>query len=528
MKKINKILFIIPSYSDNVIDNYTNSVVLPYGVLSLASYIDLHCKGISIKVLDFNIINTHEILKKEMVLFDPDMVGISVMYNPCKKYIAPFASIIKGIKPETLLIAGGILATNMAKEVLMESNLIDAVCFGEGELPLRDLINSNDILKTLKEHPSLISREALEGGKIPKQSFINDLDEIPPLNYSLVDITKYKSRISSKDGTEKLTLPIHSTRGCPYSCIFCCSAANHGKKTRYMSAHRFLGDVEKMTEKHKITKLSIDDDQFLFNRERTKEILIGLAKFNIELEMANGLTVKFIDDEIASLLKKAGLKIAVMAIESGSQRVLSEIIKKPLKIEQIAPAVKALKSNGLSIHTFFIIGFPGETEEDRRLTRELILDIGFDWNGIFIATPYKGSRLYELCVQKGYINEQTIANATIYKCEITAPGIDPLKITKEAYLMNLDVNFVNNYNYANGFYKKAATYFKGVADKYPTHAFAHYYLAKTMEKNADSNIDKINNHLKKYEEIIESNIEWQEYAKHFNIEKPGVLNAYKR
>lgn len=298
MKKINRILFVIPSYSDKVIDDYTTSVVLPYGVLSLASYLELHCKCISIRVLDFNIVNSkqnaYKILKKEIISFNPDISGISVMYNPCKKYVAPFADVIKAIKKETLLIVGGILATNMTKEVLMESNLIDAVCFGEGELPLRDLVNSKDILKTLNEHPSFILPGALEHGKTPKQSFVYDLDDIPMLNYSLVDITKYKSRISSKDGKEKITLPIHSTRGCPYSCIFCCSATNHGRRIRYMSTHRFLSDVKKMKEKYKITKLSIDDDQFMFNRERVIEILTGLADLNLELEMANGLTVKYI------------------------------------------------------------------------------------------------------------------------------------------------------------------------------------------------------------------------------------------
>lgn len=181
-----------------------------------------------------------------------------------------------------------------------------------------------------------------------------------------------------------------------------------------------------------------------------------------------------------------------------------------------------MKSNGLSVHTFFVIGFPGETKEDRRLTRRLILDIGFDWNGIFIATPYKGSRLYELCIEKGYISEQNIVNATIYKCEISAPGIDPLKITKEAYMMNLDMNFVNNYNYVNGFYEKAAAYFKGVVDKYPAHAFANYFLAKTMEKITDSNNDTINKYYDKYVKIIEVDSKWREYAKHFNLEKAGV------
>ena len=519
-KEINRVLFVIPSYSDNLIDSYTNSVVLPYGVLSLVSYLEHYCPHIKFKVLDFNVKSKDqkddEILRNEIINFQPDMVGLSIMYNPCKKYIEPFSSVIKKIDSEIFIIAGGIMATNMTREVFAESNLIDAVCFGEGEIPLKDLLTSEDMLLTLKEHKSLFLPNAFEEGKKPIASFVYDLDEIPLLNYSYVDITKYSNRITSKDGSNLVSLPIHTTRGCPFECIFCCSAANHGRKVRYMSAKRFIDDVKQMIEKYHIKKLSIDDDQFLFNRERAKEILIGLSELNIELEMANGLTVKYIDDEMACLLKNAGLKIAVLAIESGSQNVLSKIIKKPLKLEEIAPAVAALKKYGLNVHTFFIIGFPGETEEDRELTRELIIDIGFDWNGIFIATPYKGSRLYELCIQNGYLTEEKIAGATIYRCEITSPGIDPIYITKKAYLMNLDVNFVNNYNYRQGHYEKAVSYFKSVADKYQDHAFAHYYLAKAMEKTANSD-DKIKEHFSKYEEIIKSYNEWKEYAEHFNL-----------
>lgn len=516
---IKKIIFIIPSYSDDVINNYTNSIVLPYGVLSLASYLEAHCSNVKCKVLDFNIINGNvpERLEKELIEFKPDMVALSVMYNACKKHIGPFAKIIKEVDPEVFLIVGGIIATNMTNEVIGESKLIDAVCYGEGEIPLRDIINSDDISMTLKKHPSLSTPFDYKAGKNISATFVENLDDIPPLNYSIVDFDKYKSRISSKDGEEKTTLPIHSTRGCPFDCIFCCSAANHGKKIRYMSAKRFLSDVRYIINNFNITKISIDDDQFLFNRDRAIEILKGLVELNIEIEMANGLSVKFIDNEIASLLKKAGLKIAVLAIESGSPYVLNKIIKKPLKLEQVATAVKALKKNGISVHTFFIIGFPGETQEDRNLTRELILDIGFDWNNIFIATPYQGSRLYELCVENGYLSNNDTSESTLYQCRITAPGIDPEEITRKAYLLNLDVNFVNNSNFSHGFYEKAKNYFKAVADKYPSHAFAHYFFAQTLEKIKDSDKTLIAKHYEKYEEIIRTNDVWNKYSKYFKI-----------
>jgi anaerobic magnesium-protoporphyrin IX monomethyl ester cyclase len=518
-----KVLFIIPSYADAVIDKYAlPSCVVPFGVLSLASYLEYHCANIECKVLDFNngvrnIIEQCKTIESQMLEFNPDIVGLSIMYNACQKYLAPFAEIIKRINPHVMLVAGGIMATNMPQEVFGDSPLIDAVCYGEGEIPLKDLISSDNPEATLREHPSWILPDSIKNGKHPTHSFVLNLDDIPPINYSLVDIKQYSGRISNKDGKDKFTLPIHSTRGCPFNCIFCCSAANHGRKVRAMSASRFLSDVAFMVREYGITKLSIDDDQFLFYRDRAKEILIGLAKFNIEVEMANGLTVRFIDDEIALLLKKAGLKIAVLAIESGSPHVLREIIEKPLDLEQVRPAVEALRKQDLSIHTFFIIGFPGETPEDRNLTRELIINTGFDWNGIYIATPYKGSRLFELCSENGYISTGNSVEHSLYQCQITSPGIDPQAITREAYLLNLDVNFVNNYNLSKGLYKKAAQYLSNVAKRYPQHAFAHYFLAKAMEGIPDSNPNSITEHYRNFNDILSSNNEWMNYAIHFNL-----------
>lgn len=527
-----KILFVIPSYAHAIIDKYAlPPSVVPFGVLSLASYLEYHCTNIECRILDFNtgcqdVVEQCKTLESQMIEFKPDFVGLSIMYNACQKHITPYSEIIKHVNPRVLLIAGGIMATNMPKEVFRESTLVDAVCYGEGEIPLKDLLCSNNPEATLREHPSWILPDFIENDKRPEHSFLFNLDDIPPINYSLVDIKQYTGRISSKDGVDNFTLPIHSTRGCPFNCVFCCSAANHGRKVRAMTASRFLSDVALMIRDYGIKKLSIDDDQFLFYRERAKEILTGLANFNIEVEMANGLTVRFIDDEIASLLKKAGLKIAVLAIESGSQHVLREIIGKPLDLKQVRPAVEALRKQDLAIHTFFIIGFPGESAADRQMTRELIINTGFDWNGINIATPYRGSRLFELCRENGYVPSNDFLDLNVFKCQITAPGIDPQAITREAYLLNLDVNFVNNYNLSKGLYKRAAAYFASVAKRYPQHAFAHYFLVKALECIPDRDQASIKKHYQRFIDIISTDKDWAEYANYFNI--PGGISSHAK
>ena len=518
-KNIKKILFVIPSYSDVVYEKYMKQRTIPYGVLSLIAYIEYYFSEMKFEILDMNTIpktDQHEkVLVNLLEKFKPDLVAFYITFNYSIQFIEVFSKLVKISNPEILLLVGGIVATNLPDTVFRESNLIDALCYAEGEEPLKDLLMSCDIEKTLKTHKSWITKEDFLKGKKGQATFVENLDDIPTINYSYVNFDNYGERNISFDGNPKRTVPVHTTRGCPYNCIFCCASANHGKAIRYMSPKRFLLDIKIFIEKYKIEKITIDDDQFLFDKKRAKKILIGLGKLNIEIEMQSGLSVKFIDDEIAMLLKKAGLKTAVLAIESGSPSVLKNIIEKPLKIEQIEPAVKALRKQNLLVHAFFILGLPGEQDADRKMTRDLIIDIGFDWCNIFIATPFKGSRLYDLCIEKKYFANNDSSNIDFYCGSISAPGIDPKKIAREVYLLNLDVNFVNNYNYKNNFYEKAALYFKKISDLYPEQAFAHFFYAKSLEKINSTDKKIIQSHYDDFQKIIDKSAEWQSYYNYF-------------
>jgi tetratricopeptide (TPR) repeat protein len=171
-----------------------------------------------------------------------------------------------------------------------------------------------------------------------------------------------------------------------------------------------------------------------------------------------------------------------------------------------------------------MIGFPNETKIDRDLTRNLMVDIGFDWNQILVATPFKGSRLYEICIKNGYIDESYSLTLDTRKCVITAPGVEPEKITREAYLMNLDVNFVNNHNFAQGYYDKAFLYFNRILNKFPDHAFAYYFAAECLKKIENGDKTLVKNYFEKYDIILEKDEIWRKYAEHFNIGHSLDLN----
>ena len=112
----------------------------------------------------------------------------------------------------------------------------------------------------------------------------------------------------------------------------------------------------------------------------------------IRVEFPNGVAVYAIDDEVAELFAKAGVSAVALAVESGSDHVLNNIIRKPLKKRLIRPAVEALRKFNVRSHVFIVIGLPGEQDEHRAETLQMLIDSGFDWVHVYLAMPIFGSR----------------------------------------------------------------------------------------------------------------------------------------
>jgi radical SAM superfamily enzyme YgiQ (UPF0313 family) len=532
-------LFIIPPYF-NIKEYYESNNVksklpvftVPYGVLSIAAYVKNHCKNnIEFEVLDLNLevykicdkstdveaIVTN-IIREKMVGFSPDIVGISALFNTCYNYLELISTLIKKTKSDTVTIIGGGLATNLYKEVLNDFPYIDAACFGEGEIPICQLLDAEDMKEYFESNPSWITRNSLKKGIMPQYIFVHNLDDIPFFDYELIDLKYYTGRAVDKRYLNKTfrELSIHTSRGCPFNCVFCSNGKVHGKKVRYMSVEKVINEVEKMIELYNIEVLLIEDDHFLADKERARKILSKLSDFNIRIEFPNGMAVYAIDEKIGVLLKNAGVTTVSLAVESGSDYVLKNIINKPLKSNMIKGAVNILKKNGICVHAFIVIGLPGELEEHRNETMQMLYNVGFDWVYFFLAIPIAGSRLYDICKEKGYLINADFSDYITSKCNIKTPEIDPEYMEERAYLMNLEVNFVKNSNLLSGNYERAEQYFKNVIERYHEHSLAHFYIAKTYEgmKNRD---ELVTYHKNRYFELVDSNEMWNRYANHFNL-----------
>ena len=181
---------------------------IPLGVISLSAYLKKHL-DVTSTCIDFNV----ELNKIEQFSFDgfvpfftdnlvqaiqshslkPDYVAISSLFSPAYQSVVDLATVARRLFPSSLIIVGGNLPTSTYRELLSDSEEIDAICFGEGEKALLNLLNSDDKQHYLENSSSWITHEKLAGNNNNFQhDFIWDLDEIPYLDYDILDIDGYK------------------------------------------------------------------------------------------------------------------------------------------------------------------------------------------------------------------------------------------------------------------------------------------------------------------------------------------------
>ncbi len=540
--KTKDILFIIPPYFNiqDYVKNDKKSILpqlaIPYGILSIDSYLRSHSSHtVKSEVLDLNlqvykIVNSgedgvygnieetlREIISQRLEK-KFDLVAISALFNPCYYFLEVISSTVKTSSNSVPCVIGGGLASNLYKKILQDFQYIDGVCYAEGEIPMKDLIDSDNYMELMDNHRSWVTRKSLGSGGVPLPTYIENLDDIPVFSYDNINLDDYKGRAADvynvKKGVKR-ELSIHTSRGCPFSCIYCASSTIHGHKLRFMSVERVISEIDLMIERYNMDVLLIEDDHFLGDKKRAAKILSQLSEKNIKIEFLSGIAVHPIDEEIASLMARAGVSSVSLAVESGSDYIL-RLMNKPLRKHQVKERVNVLRKYGILVHAYIILGVPGEMDCHRLETIEMLKDVGFDWVYFFNAVPVVGSRLYDICVANNYLAEKDFRNHIQSKSIISAPGVNPKKIQKILYLYNLEINFVNNYNLCSGNYETAFLYFSKIVQKYPQNAFAHYALSKYYKlSGTDDKLAKT--YAANFQEIINKDSEWKYYADHFGL-----------
>jgi len=500
-------------------------VTLPYGLLSMVSYARKHCaERHAIEILDFNLFSAGDYLKAlsdKLDELNPDIAGLSMMFDNSYPALGEITELLRNYRQDILIVMGGAATVPSYKTILEEQPAIDAICYSEGEAPFARLLDSDSPADDVGKLPSWITRNNLRQKEAPVKTFIESLDDVIDVDYTFLNVADYPmkeafSPFVRAEQNQKQFFVI-TTRGCPYKCAFCMRSEDNDRRMRFASVERVIDHVRKLVDAYGMNILTFYDDQLLFNQKRAKQLFRELAQFKLRIECPNGLSVSFIDEELADLMRAAGMDTVNLAIESGSSYVLKKIIDKPLKLDKVKSVIDILNQRGFWTYGSFVIGFPGETDEHRDDTLKFCVDVGLDWNGYCHAVPYRGTKLYNICVENGYINRHIgIGDFDSSNFFINTPQYSAAYISKRIYLMNLEANFVKNHRMRQGDYAVAAKAFEQVIDLYADHAFAHYYRAKALQR-MDGRQTQAQASVARFVEIVRQDEQWRDYARHFQL-----------
>ena len=108
--------------------------------------------------------------------------------------------------------------------------------------------------------------------------------------------------------------------------------------------------------------------------------------------------------EVCTQMAKSGCYEVWLGIESGSQKILNAM-RKGITVNRIRAAVSLVKKSGIKAGGFFILGYPGETSEDRIQTMSLALSLPLDYVKFTIFIPQPGTEIFNRLTEEGKIND---------------------------------------------------------------------------------------------------------------------------
>jgi len=276
--------------------------------------------------------------------------------------------------PEKWTIIGGAHISACPDD--FNDSKFDACVIGEGEIVLARILNNPDMLRDIK----IIQGEP-----------VKNLDTILFPARHLIDYSKYKRGIEMGNGKLEPAVSIITSRGCPFSCIFCSSHCVFGRRVRFRSIENVVAEIKQVIDTLRYRGFNFHDDTFCVNRARILQMCEEFAKLDIVWRCLTRADT--VDRELLRIMRDSGCKEVIIGMESGSQKIL-DTLRKGITVEQNLKAMKMVKEF-MQLKVGIIVGSPGETWETIRETEKLLKECPPDFWNVSTLMPLPGSEIWE-------------------------------------------------------------------------------------------------------------------------------------
>ncbi len=350
--------------------------------------------------------------RKKVESYKPHLIAVS-----CVEDTFPQAmKLLEGVDELNIpTIVGGVLAT-LTPDHPIQNKMVDMICVGEGEHALVELCQK---MYRKEDYSTIQNLWVKKDGKIIKNPMRPpvQMDDVPHSDWTLFEKERFYRPMQGKVFR---MVPIETDRGCPYTCRFCeaPSLVNiYKEKTgsyyfRRKHWNRVKEEFDLYISKYNAEYIYFNAETFLaMNDEEFDEFIAMYSKIKLPFWMQT--RVETITEYRIRKLEEVNCNRISIGLEHGDDDFRRRIIGKGFSNEKLLKTFEILNKSSIPITVNNIIGFPDETRELVFKTIELNRELATDSVNCFYFTPYRGTPLRQLALERGYISEDTVTASLI-------------------------------------------------------------------------------------------------------------------
>lgn len=367
----------------------------PLGLLYIAAYLQKHSAhevrvtDAQVEALDYG--KLADRIRQEQ----PQVIGLTAMSLTLLD-VMQTVELAHRVAPAARIVLGG-PHVHLFPEETMQLPGIDFLVLGEGERTFTLLVDAlAGTAAHLRDIPGLVFREEGKVVMTGPPVIIEDLDSLPFPARQLVPYRRYTSILAG--GACATT--VFTSRGCPYQCAFC-DRPHMGARFRARSPQNVVDELAECVGLG-IRDFIFYDDTFAVQQDRAIAIARLITERGLDIRWDIRTRVDTVSDTMLAALARAGCQAIHYGVESGSPRILKTLDKR-IDLGRAEEVFRLTRQHGMSTLAYFMIGNPGETEDDIRLTFEMIRRLDPDYLHLTILTPFPGTRIYRSALEQGVI-----------------------------------------------------------------------------------------------------------------------------
>lgn len=250
---------------------------------------------------------------------------------------------------------------------------------------------------------------------------IKNIDELPiPKREFVPMVNKYLNHQINLYGVKK-TVSLMTSRGCPYHCVYCGSPIQWGS-IRFFSVDHVIEKIDYLISKYKVDGINFFDDLFITPKNRLLLLVKKIKEkgWDKTIVFSGMARANLVDEEIIKALKSINLRRLSFGLENYSPKMLSFLKDNSVSVKDNINAINLCHRHNIAVSSGFIVGTPGETIKDLKLTYQGMKKYPIENPGIYILLAYPGTKIWNYAEKLNLVSSDMDMNRLFVQIPLIA------------------------------------------------------------------------------------------------------------